>query len=135
MSDSGATSGAAATTTSQFTERELQLLGWAMQSLKSGPPDVDYNKLAEFAGMSNPRSAANAWAKIRTKLMAGDGIGAKASPTKSTPRKGKGAANVKTEQGEEANGGEDTEETPKKSPRKRASKNQGFEGEGSPKKK
>jgi len=24
----------------QFTERELQMLGWAMQSLKSGPPDV-----------------------------------------------------------------------------------------------
>ncbi|KAH7399596.1 hypothetical protein BKA66DRAFT_452173 [Pyrenochaeta sp. MPI-SDFR-AT-0127] len=24
----------------KFTERELQLLGWAMQSLKSGPPDV-----------------------------------------------------------------------------------------------
>jgi hypothetical protein len=24
----------------QFTERELQLLGWAMQSLKSGPPEV-----------------------------------------------------------------------------------------------
>jgi hypothetical protein len=24
----------------QFSERELQLLGWAMQSLKSGPPEV-----------------------------------------------------------------------------------------------
>jgi hypothetical protein len=24
----------------KFTERELQLLGWAMQSLKSGPPEV-----------------------------------------------------------------------------------------------
>jgi hypothetical protein len=26
----------------QFTERELQLLGWAMQSLKSGPPEVGF---------------------------------------------------------------------------------------------
>lgn len=24
----------------KFTERELQILGWAMQSLKSGPPEV-----------------------------------------------------------------------------------------------
>jgi hypothetical protein len=24
----------------QFTERELQMLGWAMQSLKTGPPEV-----------------------------------------------------------------------------------------------
>ena len=23
-----------------FTERELQMLGWAMQSLKTGPPEV-----------------------------------------------------------------------------------------------
>jgi hypothetical protein len=27
----------------KFTERELQILGWAMQSLKSGPPEVSYN--------------------------------------------------------------------------------------------
>lgn len=26
----------------KFTERELQLLGWAMQSLRSGPPEVCY---------------------------------------------------------------------------------------------
>ena len=30
----------ASVSASRFTERELQLLGWAMQSLKSGPPDV-----------------------------------------------------------------------------------------------
>lgn len=32
-----------------FTERELQLLGWAMQSLKSGPPDVRSSHLARVA--------------------------------------------------------------------------------------
>lgn len=27
----------------KFTERELQILGWAMQSLKSGPPEVSHS--------------------------------------------------------------------------------------------
>lgn len=27
----------------QFTERELELLGFAMRSLKSGPPEVCFN--------------------------------------------------------------------------------------------
>jgi hypothetical protein len=33
--DTGSAPGSA-----QFTERELQMLGWAMQSLKTGPPEV-----------------------------------------------------------------------------------------------
>jgi len=40
MSDSSADAGQASGTAPTFTERELQMLGWAMQSLKSGPPDV-----------------------------------------------------------------------------------------------
>ncbi|KAF2705412.1 hypothetical protein K504DRAFT_448967 [Pleomassaria siparia CBS 279.74] len=125
MSDSGNENGAASTATGpapQFTDRELQLLGWAMQSLKSGPPDVDYEKLAKFAGMSNHRSASNAWTKIRVKLLAGaDGAPAKGSPKKTAPKK-------KT--------GEDGGETPKKAARKRPTKKQEVEGEdGSPKKK
>lgn len=36
MSDTDKTT----TTANKFTERELQILGWAMQSLKSGPPEV-----------------------------------------------------------------------------------------------
>ena len=42
MSESGndtAASGAQAAS-QNFTEREMQMLAWAMQSLKSGPPDV-----------------------------------------------------------------------------------------------
>jgi hypothetical protein len=45
MSDSAkspAPASATAATTANFTERELQLLGWAMQSLKSGPPEVGH---------------------------------------------------------------------------------------------
>jgi hypothetical protein len=47
MSDNdtgSATAGNAATST--FTERELQMLGWAMQSLKTGPPEVSNYILA-----------------------------------------------------------------------------------------
>ncbi|KAF2261854.1 hypothetical protein CC78DRAFT_535309 [Lojkania enalia] len=96
-----------------FTERELQMLGWAMQSLKSGPPEIDYEKLAGFAGMSNPRSASNAWTKIKNKLMAGGGPGDRgASPNRN------GNAN-----------GADEPTTPKKTPRKRASKKETIDGE------
>lgn len=38
MSDNDNT--AAGGDTAQFTDRELQMLGWAMQSLKTGPPEV-----------------------------------------------------------------------------------------------
>ncbi|ORY19443.1 hypothetical protein BCR34DRAFT_582166 [Clohesyomyces aquaticus] len=118
MSDSNS-QGATPTASSQFTERELQILSWAMQSLKSGPPEVDYEKLAVFAGMSNPRSASNAWAKIRTKLMTpSDGTAA----PKPTPKKKKAAAKAKDDGSDEANGDEPT--TPKKTPRKRTAKKQ-----------
>ncbi|KAF1840399.1 uncharacterized protein K460DRAFT_381206 [Cucurbitaria berberidis CBS 394.84] len=124
MSDNDKSSGAASP---QFSERELQLLCWAMQSLKSGPPDIDYDKLAAFASMGNPRSASNAWAKIRAKLSAGtDAI----APT--TPRKG-GAKKTKATAANEE--GEEGEATPKKTPRKRAAKKQDVDGDASPKKK
>ena len=40
MSDTDNTGAAASGPAPTFTERELQMLGWAMQSLKSGPPEV-----------------------------------------------------------------------------------------------
>ncbi|KAI4676640.1 uncharacterized protein J4E84_009475 [Alternaria hordeiaustralica] len=112
----------------QFTERELQLLGWAMQSLKSGPPEIDYEKLAAYAGMGNPRSASNAWAKIKLKLMTPSPDGAVPATPKKTPRKKTAAA--KQEDGEEG-----ADATPKKTPRKRVAKKQDVDGESSPKKK
>ena len=45
MSDNDNTA-AANGSSPQFTERELQLLGWAMQSLKSGPPEVRLQSLS-----------------------------------------------------------------------------------------
>jgi hypothetical protein len=69
--------------------------------------------------MGNPRSASNAWAKIKNKL-GSDGATAPATPKKAGGRK-------------KATG--DDADTPKKSPRKRAAKKQDIDGEESPKKK
>ncbi|KAJ8112270.1 hypothetical protein OPT61_g5331 [Boeremia exigua] len=122
MSDSSKSPGSGASLEApKFTERELQLLGWAMQSLKSGPPEIDYEKLANFAGMTNPRSAGNAWANIRKKLIAPDGS-VPPTPKKAGGRKKKGDV------------GEDGEPTPKKTPRKRVNKDS-EDGDASPKKK
>jgi hypothetical protein len=86
---------------------------------------IDYDKLATYAGMSNPRSASNAWAKIKTKLMTpSDG-----SAPAPTPKKG-GAKKKVTAEGEEG----ETSPT-KKTPRKRAAKKQDVDGDASPKKK
>ncbi|USP77222.1 uncharacterized protein yc1106_04496 [Curvularia clavata] len=112
-----------------FTERELQILGWAMQSLRSGPPEIDYDKLAAFAGMSNPRSASNTWAKIKAKLLNPTLEGAVPATPKKTPRAKKIAApKADSDEG-------DVTQTPKKTPRKRAPKKQDVDGESSPKKK
>ncbi|XPS70557.1 hypothetical protein M3J09_002770 [Ascochyta lentis] len=123
MSDTVKSPASGSSEAPKFTERELQLLGWAMQSLKSGPPEIDNEKLATFAGMSNPRSAGNAWANLKKKLMvSGDG----APPT---PKKA--AASRKKATKDDA--GEDGEATPKKTPRKRANK-EPEDGDASPKK-
>ncbi|KAL5115279.1 hypothetical protein ACEQ8H_006791 [Pleosporales sp. CAS-2024a] len=120
MSDANDTAGLAVANSANpaFTERELQMLGWAMQSLKTGPPEARDR-------MSNPRSAANAWAKIKGKLITNPG-GNPSSPAKKAPAGRKKAAPAAT--------GEDGEI--KKTPRKRAPKKQDVDGENaSPKKK
>lgn len=74
--------------------------------------------------MSNPRSASNAWAKIKGKLMTpSDGSAPAATPKKGGARK-KAVAD-----------GEDGESPTKKTPRKRAAKKQDVDGDASPKKK
>jgi hypothetical protein len=79
--------------------------------------------------MSNPRSASNAWAKIKAKLIVpnADGTSPAPTPKKAAPRKK--AAPKEPKEGED-------DETPKKTPRKRASKKQDVDGaDASPKKK
>jgi hypothetical protein len=90
--------------------------------------------------MSNPRSASNAWAKIKGKLAltTADGV-VPATPKKAGGRK-KAAATPKKADGDADADGADGEspvkKTPgKKTPGKRAAKKQDVEGEESPKKK
>ena len=80
---------------------------------------VDYNKLAERVNMTNPKSAANAWAAIKKKIMAKGGLpknggdeDGNASPAKvpKTPKSGS-----RTKRGKKADeDGDDTEESPTK---------------------
>ncbi|KAF2013529.1 hypothetical protein BU24DRAFT_411260 [Aaosphaeria arxii CBS 175.79] len=141
MSDKGSNTAAegAKPVSGLFTERELELLSFAMQCLKSGPPEVDYKKLAQMAGMTNDRSASNAWGKIKVKLMSGGTPGsAPATPKRGGAKKPAATPKGKTENGDneaETNGG-DGSPAPKKTPRKRAAKKQEVDGEpSSPKKK
>jgi hypothetical protein len=93
---------------------------------------IDYVKLASFANMSNPRSASNAWAKIKTKLILPTSDGASPAPT---PKKAGGRKKANAAPPADVGAG-DAPDTPKKSPRKRAAKKQDVEGESaSPKKK
>jgi hypothetical protein len=79
--------------------------------------------------MSNPRSASNAWAKIKGKLVTNpDSTTVPSTPRKATGGRKKAAATF-------ANDGDEVEATPKKTPRKRAARNQDVDGEVSPKKK
>ncbi|OIW26219.1 Clavaminate synthase-like protein [Coniochaeta ligniaria NRRL 30616] len=80
-----------------LTQRDLEILSKAWGAMKT-QPEIDYEKLAEACGMTNPRSASNAWSMIKKKLFANtpsaDGA-AKAdtparkrkAPTKKTPAK------------------------------------------------
>lgn len=132
-----------------FTEREMTTLAFAFRSLKSGPPEVcilidtspplslpahttqiDYDKLAGYLGMTNPRSASNAWTKIKAKLNANEPPTGAVTPNKRGGRKK--AASKASVDGENGDSGDaDAPATPKqKSPRKRAAKKQESEVEG-----
>ncbi|EMF17333.1 uncharacterized protein SEPMUDRAFT_104602 [Sphaerulina musiva SO2202] len=50
-----------------FTEREKDMMAFAWQCFDD-EPKVNWQKLAGLMGMSNERSAANAWGRIKKKL-------------------------------------------------------------------
>ncbi|KAH8903718.1 hypothetical protein BR93DRAFT_971327 [Coniochaeta sp. PMI_546] len=52
-----------------LTQRDLEILSKAWGAMKT-QPEIDYEKLAEACGMTNPRSASNAWSMIKKKLFA-----------------------------------------------------------------
>jgi len=77
-------------------------------------PQVDYRKLAGLAGMGNPTSASNAWAKIKKKIAA-QAAAAGATPAEGSPKadtpKSKGGASKRKGA---AAGDADDEESPTK---------------------
>ncbi|KAI3392068.1 hypothetical protein diail_6297 [Diaporthe ilicicola] len=52
---------------STLTAREQEILAKAMTCLKTAP-EIDFPELAAELGMTNPRSAVNAWAQIKKKM-------------------------------------------------------------------
>ncbi|KAJ9142908.1 hypothetical protein NKR23_g6784 [Pleurostoma richardsiae] len=102
----------------KLTDRELEILGKAWSCLKT-LPEIDYEKLASELGMSNHRSAANAWGLIKKKLAIVLPTISKANKEPKTP---KTASKRKTPaKAADAAGGadddEDAVETPTKKPR------------------
>ncbi|KAK5700625.1 hypothetical protein LTR97_005142 [Elasticomyces elasticus] len=83
-----------------FTTRELEIMAKAWNCFTT-EPQVDYKKLSEECGMTNVRSASNAWGLIKKKIMAKGG-GKTGSETNGT---------AKSDAAEVA--------TPKSSPKKR----------------
>ncbi|KXL50085.1 hypothetical protein M433DRAFT_7460 [Acidomyces richmondensis BFW] len=81
-------------TENEFSPRELEIMSKAWTCITE-EPKVDYDKLADACGMTNPRSASNAWGKIKKKIIARAGNsmnsnGREASTTTpSKKRKGK----------------------------------------------
>ncbi|KAK5142524.1 hypothetical protein LTR04_002201 [Oleoguttula sp. CCFEE 6159] len=83
--------------TPAYTEKEIKMMGFAMQCLKSGPPDVDMPKLAALAGYTNVNACGNAWRPLKKKIMANaevaDSTVAPAPTPKTSPKKrGKAAS-------------------------------------------
>ncbi|KAH6695401.1 hypothetical protein F5X68DRAFT_272767 [Plectosphaerella plurivora] len=53
-----------------LTDREQEILSKAWNCMKT-QPEIDYVKLAAETGMTNPRSASNAWSALKKKLFTG----------------------------------------------------------------
>nr|OQO18441.1 hypothetical protein B0A51_15117 [Rachicladosporium sp. CCFEE 5018] len=51
-----------------FTDKEEKVLKVAWSCLKSGPPEVDIEKLQKAAGFNTQKTASNTWATIKKKL-------------------------------------------------------------------
>ncbi|PSR82904.1 hypothetical protein BD289DRAFT_501498 [Coniella lustricola] len=109
--------------------REAEILTKAWMCLKSGPPEIDYEKLAGECGMTNPRSAGNAWSAIKKKMGWGAAAAtpgpsatkSRASKRKKTPALGPAAG---VEEGDAAQNNAENEDaevnpTPTKKARKK----------------
>ncbi|KAJ9626900.1 hypothetical protein H2203_003356 [Taxawa tesnikishii (nom. ined.)] len=102
----------------ELTERERAILANAWECFDN-EPKVNYDKLAEKCGFTNPRSASNAWANIKKKLAFPTGNGTATTPGKATP---KATTPKKRVAKADADEDEAEAETPTKKPRARKAK-------------
>ncbi|ROT35212.1 hypothetical protein SODALDRAFT_353570 [Sodiomyces alkalinus F11] len=111
-----------------LTEREQEFLAQAWTCMKT-TPEIDYNRLAETLGMTNPRSAANAWSAIKKKLFTGTppptpskGGDSEKKRKRATPKKAAAGAAAAAAGGDGADDGQSVATPTKKqrSPRKKA---------------
>ncbi|KAF3357109.1 hypothetical protein HYQ45_011260 [Verticillium longisporum] len=81
----------AAPTKMQLSDREQEILSKAWSCMKV-QPEIDYIRLAAATGMTNHRSAANAWSALKKKLFVGTAA--------ATPAKARAAAAANNEGGD-----------------------------------
>ncbi|OHW90954.1 hypothetical protein CSPAE12_10496 [Colletotrichum incanum] len=124
MSSNGSSS--EATAKPALTDREVEILKNAWNCMKTAP-EIDYPRLATACGMTNPRSASNAWSGIKKKLFAdmpapvdenGNPIVTPSKRKRGTPAKKKTAPAPAADEGDELANSDGEEklvvETPKK---------------------
>ncbi|KAK4890279.1 hypothetical protein LTR27_011040 [Elasticomyces elasticus] len=112
-------SDAAAVEKSLFTPKEEAVLKVAWACLKSGPPEIDFEKLVKAYGFNTTKTAQNTWGVIKKKL-------ASITPVLEEPKtpvkpKAKAASPTKKRTKKSEDGDDDDEEktaSPEKKPRK-----------------
>ncbi|KAK4548429.1 hypothetical protein LTR36_009339 [Oleoguttula mirabilis] len=103
-----------------FSEKEQKLLIAAMFCLKSGAPDIDFNKFVVAGKFNTLKTAQNSWGKIKQKLAtiapkieeAGE-AGEGGEPTTPKTPKAKATPKKRTKKAD-ADGDDDEEASPKK---------------------
>ena len=93
-------SDAAKTTTekSLFTDKEERVLKAAWSCMKTGPPEIDLEKLTKLGGFNTQKTASNTWGVIKKKLLSmiskedevdgGEAEGTRSRPNFGAPCKG-----------------------------------------------
>ncbi|KAI5236843.1 hypothetical protein E4T42_09336 [Aureobasidium subglaciale] len=74
-----------------FTEKEEMVLKVAWRCLKSGPPEIDMDKLTKAAGFNTLKTATNTWGVIKKKLFTDVDNNTTAPGSPSTPKEPKTA--------------------------------------------
>ncbi|THX70292.1 hypothetical protein D6D05_08677 [Aureobasidium pullulans] len=73
-----------------FTDREEMVLKVAWRCLKSGPPEIDIEKLTKAAGFNTQKTCSNMWSGLKKKLLTDvDGNALPTAPATPKPTKGK----------------------------------------------